>query len=554
MLNYFLLENLHFAINVITALIIFSIFWLYLDAWQMRKTAKDAMKFIGFVLLALSYIFHATVVETSLLTLFTNSNHYQEILVRLTRIPGLMFILVGNLTDPIQRKPSLPGSKNNVNFFSNVLTNVLDVFDKYNKVVYAVSIVIMILMQFIPNTEFIYPILTVLIAFFYLFRATVGLEHHLKALTFGFFLISLSDLLHLSALLQKALNSDLYRIGVPFGPIWLLAHIILLIATFILGRWIFSYLLTRFKSQLFILFTTLVIVIFIITAFTFTFLLLKNLENENLRQLETNVKVLQFALESHEAENLADAEVISYNSTVQKGLTDKSSKVVTDMINTIFVDKKQTSLLVVDENGQIIARAEDNENIGDSFSDNSSVKKAFAGESTSSVIQRNGVLTPEVLIQSAVPIKNEDKITGVVLASTVIDNTFVSGLKKTTGLEATLYSGNQITATTLSGSENVSYVGIQEGNEKITAKVLKNGENYFGTTNIGNVPYFGAYVPLKDSDNIPIGMLFVGAPQVSIFQVIGRSIQLTFIAVLVLIVLSVIPIHYISRYIAYQVK
>jgi len=41
------------------------------------------------------------------------------------------------------------------------------------------------------------------------------------------------------------------------------------------------------------------------------------------------------------------------------------------------------------------------------------------------------------------------------------------------------------------------------------------------------VPYLSAYLPLKDADNVPVGMLFVGREKLEILQAAGRSIELT---------------------------
>jgi len=90
--------------------------------------------------------------------------------------------------------------------------------------------------------------------------------------------------------------------------------------------------------------------------------------------------------------------------------------------------------------------------------------------------------------------------------------------------------------------------------EKIKKQVLVDGKTYTGSTNLLNLPYFAAYAPITNIDDNPIGMLFVGKPEVSILQTASRSIELTFITTAVLLVLSVVPAYFVSKYIVEQIS
>ena len=61
--------------------------------------------------------------------------------------------------------------------------------------------------------------------------------------------------------------------------------------------------------------------------------------------------------------------------------------------------------------------------------------------------------------------------------------------------------------------------------------------------------YFTAYSPLKDQSDNVIGMLFVGKLQTSLFDTAEKSIRLTFIGSLILMVFSSIPNYFLARYI-----
>jgi methyl-accepting chemotaxis protein len=347
----------------------------------------------------------------------------------------------------------------------------------------------------------------------------------------------------------------LYNLVASFGSLWLIEHLILFFAVLILGRWVFGYLLKRLTSQLFMIFTCSVLAIFLLTTVTFTYLLLKNLETETLRQLETDVRVLDFAIESKKSESLSDAAVMAQSAQVIKATEEKDHKILFENLQNFLLTKKQSFLAVVDAGGVILARGEDKEKRGDSFSDDPLIKRALSGEAISSVVAKDGVLSSQISVRGVTPIKSGDKIIGAVMAGSIVDSAFIDGIKKATGLEASIYGGNKLSATTLIASDGRSRaLGIKEEDSRIKAKVLGRGESFSGSVGILNVPYLGAYLPLKDIDNAPLGMLFVGKRQIVVLQTAGSSIELTFIVAAILMVLSIIPAFMISKYLANQLR
>ena len=89
--------------------------------------------------------------------------------------------------------------------------------------------------------------------------------------------------------------------------------------------------------------------------------------------------------------------------------------------------------------------------------------------------------------------------------------------------------------------------------KKISDKVLSKQKEYTGPVNLLNRPYFGSYLPLKDIDNNSLGMIFVGRDQAAILANVGRSMELTFLLTIVLLVLSFYPSYYIARFITSQI-
>jgi len=158
--------------------------------------------------------------------------------------------------------------------------------------------------------QVLFPILGGVVAWLYLRRATVGLERHLKVVTISFFVLSLSELSSLSSLFVKSTNVGVYQLVAPFGWLWIGQHWVMLLGVGILGRWVWQYLTKRLQPQLFMIFTSTILGIFLLTTTVFTALLLKNMQDETLARLETDVKVLNYGLESKKQGALSDAAVL----------------------------------------------------------------------------------------------------------------------------------------------------------------------------------------------------------------------------------------------------
>lgn len=532
MWTQFFLENIHFSIYIFTALVFFAVFWLYWDAWLTKKNLKELPKILGFLFLSLSYLANSAKIESTILPTSPISREFLPTITVVAQFLGYVLLIIGLTKEPLQRHPSLK-----------------------EKLAQAIIPFTLFSFSFLTPLRLLVPILIFVTAFLYLRRSTKGLERHLRPISLSFYIICASELVSLTSFFRDTTNVNLYNLVSPFGLLWISQHAILFIGIFILGKWVWGYLLKRLHTQLFMVFTLASLFIFLFTTVSFTALLLKNIQDETLSRLDTDVKVLKLAIESKEEEIASDVEVLAQDRRVQEGLSDEES--LGDLIEiseSFLVGKKLTSLVIVDSLGQIVARGEDRENVGESLSEDILVKRALSGESTSSVVVKDGVVAPEILIQSAVSVKKDSEIVGVVLAGEVLDNAFVDSVKKATELEAGIYGHNVLSASTIVAPDGKSrWVGAVQTDERVNKKVLEEGVSYTGSVSIYNTDYYGAYLALKDADEVPVGMLFVGKPQVVVLQTAARSIEFTFLFTATLIVFSIIPSYLVSRYLTYQI-
>lgn len=517
----FILENVHFAVYIFVALVVFAAFWLYFDAWRSKKHFTDTFRVLGFLILALSFVIEGTMVEA-------NISKFENIELVLRNL-GYFGILIGICCENIQPKPKS---------VREVIQTPAAVF-------------------LVPNFIWLGSVpvlLPALICMLYVRKAFIGLEAHVRPVAWAFGFFCLAQLLAFSSFIRVSPNVTLFELFKPYGVIWSAQMFLYFVGALILGKWVFGYLLKQFETQLFMILSVLTVAIFLVTAVTFTALLLQNIQDETVKQLGHDAKVLQYALDTKRSESIADAEVLAQNPLVLADMRQASrSGALGEQVKTYLLAKKQSFLVLTDADGKVVARGEDSEKIGQSVSSDSLYRRAKDGNVSSTIVTSDGITSPVVSIRASAPIMDGKKIIGTVILGTTIDNAFVDGIQTATGLEASVYGDKVIAATTLVASDKKTrLVGLVETDQSIITSVLQDGKSYSGSSSVGMVPYFASYLPLIDVDNNPAGMIFVGRPQASVMSAASHSIELTFIATAILVIFSIIPSYAIARSIARQ--
>lgn len=512
----------------------FAVAWLYFDAFLVRKAGREAIRAVGYLLLALSFIAQATIVESGLITASIIPQSLHIWFYTLTRIPGYIFIIWSLIVDPIQPKPKTEGIQE-------------------SKQAAAPAIVPMLSLSTIPHL--LSPLFVLTIGGMYLQRATIGLERHLKRVAVSFILLGVSEIFALRTLFTTSTNIDIYQLTAPFGLLWIIQNLVLVLSLAILCKWVFGYLLKRFETQLFMIFTVITLMIFLITTVTFTGLLVKNLVDQTLDELTVNARVLALSLSSKQQEILSDTELFAQDSTIVDAVSQADRRIIADRVTPHLLTHKLTTLIVVNKDGTVLATAEDPDRYGNSLNGDTLVQQALAGQNLVSTVAQEGTVTSNIILKAAVPIKNGSTIVGAVISGSIADTALLDGIKRATGLEASIYANTTLTATTLLSPDGVTRpIGTQEQRPQIRITVLKDGQPYTGGINLLNRPYFASYLPLLDANNTPVGMLFVGKPQAGVLSTAGRSIELTFLVTAVLLILSIVPAYLISQYIVKQIK
>lgn len=550
---HFIGQIFYFAVNILAALAFFSIFLLYIDAWLASKSRKEWLKWLGCLFISLSFVMLAVSGEGSV-----ENFNIGQLFGLVVQGVGYLVLIYGQIIDPLQQVPL------NGDILFHRVQHTAESTKKDESIISSKhSLFAFGAMQagFLAAPTYMIlkigiPILSLFVAFLYLRRATIGLERHLKPVALGFLLIFVANLVSLSDLVGHTNNPFILGVISPYGWLWWVNQLIIVAGVIVLARWVWKYLSKRIFSQIFMIFTTMSAAIFLLITGSFTYLLINSIQKDTLNTLENASNSINLALDNQNQRLISHAELVAQKPNVLNFVKTKDNKSLTEIVDPVFQSYDLSSLIITSSAGQVLYRAEDSSRWGDSLSDSEIVKKALSGERSIGALTREGVIAPNLTFYAGVPIKGENgNVSGVVLAGIEANSAFVSNIKQATGMDVSVYSDNRRTATTLLSADGKTHlVGVEENNNRVKERVLKERQTYRGSTTEQNQPYLAVFSPLKSADNESIGMLQVGLPYSYIANTAASSIRYTFIASAFALVISTIPTYLLAKRIEGEVK
>ena len=162
---------------------------------------------------------------------------------------------------------------------------------------------------------------------------------------------------------------------------------------------------------------------------------------------------------------------------------------------------------VVDINGNVILRTHQPDKFGDSLAEFEYVSEPLSGRRWSNM--DIGVLVKLSIIASEPIYSRDGTLIGAVFSGMRLDdNVFVDRMKDLTGLEATIFLGDERLSTTVLGENGQRAVGTKAAPE-VSGQVLA-GNPYFGIANVAGREAYASYSPLMGPGGKAIGMVFIG--------------------------------------------
>jgi hypothetical protein len=520
-------QALHFGIGLFLGLACLAAAWLYFDAWLERHHISEGCLTVGFTLLTAGFLMGGV---------SWDSTSWTAMVAGGIKLGGYLGIGLGNILTPIQPRPKTTSP------FPNTASHAAGGLALGQT--YAVNGLLIAL-----------PAATLGICLLYWHRAYTGLERHLKQLALVFLILTIGEACGLAQLWRTTTNPLLQPMIAPLGIVWVLQHLAYVVAAIVLAMWVWHYLTKRLVSQLFLTITALTFAIVLVAITSISALMLRNLESDALAGLQTTGKVMTYAISAQTATTRTNSQVLAANPAVGEAVASANHTALIAATAPILTSQQLADVIVTNNSGVVLSRASDPDRSGDSLSNEALVQHALAGITVSSVNARRSALGTTVTVSTASPIISGGQLTGLVVTSSTLDNTFADKLKTTTGLDVAILAGATRSASTLLNQDGATRaVGTTETNRTITKTVLNEGRTWTGPVTIAGQAYLATYVPVKDIDNSTVGMLFVGQPQTVVLAGARQAVNLTFLGAAIALVVITLPVYLIARQISLQLK
>ncbi|MFC1701074.1 cache domain-containing protein [Patescibacteria group bacterium] len=536
MWTQFWVQNIHYVIEVFVAFVMLISAWVHLDGWFINRKLKTFFRSIGFFVLMFWSLSNAAPIKIIEFVKIVNPERFTNFL----GLIGFGFIFLSLIVDPVPVKPGKKLPK----FFSKLWPESLAIIPFIGGILISIKGWTLIL--------------SIIITILFWLHYSYGIQSEWRFLYLGFLVISFALVFSIASIWQESSNVLLARLAAPYSFIWMLEHGIKLAAVLLLGVWAWGFVRFRLFLQLFASFIALAFIIFIITTITYSGFLLNNMQQRTIDDLEINVKTLDYALNKMKESAILAARIASTNSQVKEAINRNDKDALFSNLSVLMFENETDFMMALNTGGEVLIRAEDKEQFGDSMADDPVVWRALDGKAVVTIFSEEGVTIPKVSIKASSPIidaskTGEPEIIGAVVTGYLLDLAFVDGIKNITGLDVMVFADNTISATTFASPESqIRMIGVKESDDNVLDTVLKKGNNFTGTVSIFNRSFLAAYIPLQDVEETTIGMLFTGKSKGSILDVASETMQVTFLISILLMIFSILPLWWLARFISYN--
>ncbi|MDO8264961.1 MAG: cache domain-containing protein [Candidatus Parcubacteria bacterium] len=498
----FWLNNLHFALEFFGAIILFTLAWLSLDAYFIKRELKTLTRTLGFLFFAFWGIAHSLAITSDFWLTIASFSY----------ISGL-FLIFFNLF--AEKPPSRP---------------------KFEAVFILPAVASILWIVHIAAT-----ILLILIAALSFIRYQKEFQKTLRPFWMAFSLLALSSIL-------SVVNA---KTGTQ-GAVWILENIIKFTGFIFLGFWGWQYMKTRIREEMLLIFVGMALLISVIVTLTFSAILLGNMEKETEVSLISNVKVMEFTFLRMKNESLSNAQIFAKDEEIKRSLAEKDFGNIEEKAQQLMAEKSMDFLTIADSGGEVILRSHSLTSKGDNIGLESAGKSALAGNPYATIEPTE---TEKLSIRGAAPVyDSKNNIIGAVVTGFIIDNAFVDRLKKATNLEIAIYLEDAVQATTIFDPiGKTRNTGAKQTDQAVIKKVLEEGQGMTLSTMIFSRPYLAAYLPLKNTEGKTIGMIQASRLQTELADTAVATNRLTLSITIIIVIMMLLPAYWITKKITEEI-
>lgn len=461
MLPLLILSNVRLVVYLFGALVFAAMSWLYFDAMAVRPNKSVLARGVGAMLIALSYLAGAVLVEG----LQIEWAKWIGILVEWVRLGGYLILALGVWGEPLSKRPGLSS------FVGTIPTWTM-------------------------------PVLPALVGLGYWRRASVGLERHLYGMGYGMYVLSLAEILDLRRLFVNSSDIRIYEQVREFGNIWTLHLFVLLVGFWLISRWVFSYLLRRFETQITLFMGMLVMSVFALATMVFSYVMANRLEVGAKREV------------------MAGAQMVA-NNWAREG-------------DELIKRANELKIVELGDKEELVKILKSNEQILDSESRDLLTGIKIEGIREGVGYRLSGVGSARRVEQVGAVAREE----GMIVISRELSGEKLEQSAREVEMALRLYDQETVVASsTVPGyPEIVSPLGLTR----------QTGER------LGGVAYTSGWVELKDSEGVVVARIEAAAPMTILWESVGQALFWTYLAGIVVLLLMELPAVLMARYLMKQ--
>lgn len=320
------------------------------------------------------------------------------------------------------------------------------------------------------------------------------------------------------------LNSD---------AVWQISYLTALFGFIFLGIWAWNFIKIRFFLRVYVVFLVIGIVMASLGSLLVLFLNFRIVEINTLQQLDDHVETINVIMQ----DRLSTADFISRFFSSHNDLilvAKENDKELLEKRTTEFLEDAELDIIrIYDTTGTIIASPDNPNEIGRTFEADPQLQIVFEEEvQVVSFDTTYDVLSPIIIARSLYPLRSGGKLTGVIEVGYKFDSAFVDFLGRETTFDVSIYTGAVRSATTITYGENNSrWIGSLEANTDALEKVLGKGENFQGLTSGLEFLYYSGFSPIRDSEDLVIGMVAVSSSTYELFEDTRQQLVTSFLLV-----------------------
>lgn len=287
----------------------------------------------------------------------------------------------------------------------------------------------------------------------------------------------------------------------------------------------------------------------IVSVFTTLIILDKDLNKNNMLELEHTYAGIRHTLQNTRQEMEGYGKLIATSSDIVDAVANRSPE-VTSLLKNKCANLSLDFAVILDTSGVPLHNAA--VGVKATSSNASIVKSALRGTATWAV---EGFADQEYAIVTATPINKDGSIVGcVVTGFSIASNDFVDTIADGSNVAFTVLKESTRVATTVVDADGKRMTNTQLDNQQIIDTVFKQGQVYEGENVIAGEAYTSHYSPITSNDGTITGILFVAKTLQHSRNIISTSLKTVFPICLFLVFALIFASQFFVRWLMWRIK